>query len=240
MEYSGAKSKKALEIGAGTGIATAPFLDAGYEVAAVEMGVNMAAFIREKYKKYSNLDVIVSAFEDAALEENAFDLVYAASAFHWVDAEIGCHKVYRLLKSSGTFALFRNNAVPEEGGALYEDIQAVYREHYYSHYKPAPRPVRISDMTYEDFLAPAELYRGFRFESMERYGFENVTMKLYRASQTYSANEYIALMDTYSDHRALPDDSKAALYAGVKEAILRHGGLYTLHFIYQLYMGRKP
>lgn len=240
MEYSGTKSKKAVEIGAGTGIATAPFLDAGYEVTAVEMGANMAAFIREKYKEHRNFDIIVSTFENVALDENVFDLVYAASAFHWVDAEIGCPKAHRLLKSGGTFALFRNNAIPEEGGALYEDIQAVYSKHYYRHYTPAPRPTRISEMTHDDFVAPVELYRSFRFEGMEQYGFENVIMKLYKASHSYSADEYIALMDTYSDHRALPDDSKAALYSGIKDAILLHGGRHHVKFIYQLYMGRKP
>lgn len=46
MKYSGmGKSKKAIEIGAGTGKATAPFLRAGYGVTAVEIGVNMAEFL---------------------------------------------------------------------------------------------------------------------------------------------------------------------------------------------------
>lgn len=240
MDYSQTDNKKTVEIGAGTGKATSPFLSAGYEVTAIEMGANMAEFIKEKFKDCSNFNVIVSDFEKAVLPESVYDLVYAASAFHWVDADIGCPKVFRLLKNGGTFALFRNNAVPEDGNELYEEIQAVYNKYYYSHYKPSPRPIRISDMSYEDFLTPAEIYRGFRFERMEDYGFENVTMKLYKTSQTYSADEYIALIDTYSDHRALPDDDRVALYAGIKEAILRHGGQHKLNFIFQLYMGRKP
>jgi hypothetical protein len=64
-------------------------------------------------------------------------------------------------------------------------------------------------------------------------------MKLYDASQTYSADEYIALLDTYSDHRTLPDDNRAALYAGIKEAIFRHGGYHKVDYVFQLYMGRK-
>lgn len=240
FNFTQTKSNKAVEIGAGTGKATAPFLHAGYDVTAVEMGVNMAEFLREKFRGCNNFNVIVSDFENAVLPESAYDLIFAASAFHWVDAKIGCPKVYRLLKDGGTFALFRNNAVPEYGNELYEEIQREYSKYYYSHYEPNPRSIRFSDMSYEDFLAPVEIHRGFRFERMEDYGFEKVTMKLYKTSQMYSADEYIALIDTYSDHRALPEDNRVALYAGIKNAILRHGGLHKLNFIFQLYMGRKP
>lgn len=238
IDYSGADNKKALEIGAGTGKATGPFLNAGYEVTAVELGENMAAFIGEKFKGFEKFKVIVSTFEEATLEENSFDVAYAASAFHWVDAEIGCPKVMRLLKSGGTFALFRNNAVPVED-ELYDDVQEVYNKYYYSFYRPNQRPVPISKMVYQDFLSPSEIYRGFRFESLEKYGFQDVTMKLYNVSRSYSADDYISLLDTYSDHRALPDENRMALYSGIKKAILMHGGHQNMNFIFQLYMGRK-
>ena len=39
---------------------------------------------------------------------------------------------------------------------------------------------------------------------------------------------------------ALPDEDRLALYAEIKEAILRHGGQHKLNCIFQLYMGRKP
>jgi hypothetical protein len=64
-------------------------------------------------------------------------------------------------------------------------------------------------------------------------------MKLYDAVLTYDADEYIALMDTMSDHRAMSETNRAALYAGIKEAIVRHGGRQKLSCVFQLYMGRK-
>ena len=233
------KCKCALEIGAGTGKATTPFLDAGYTVTAVEMGANMTEFLLDKFQGYSNFNVITSTFEDAQLENDSYDLIYAASAFHWVDAKIGCPKVLRLLKNGGAFALFRNNAVPTDDDELYTDVQAEYEKHYYSHYKLDNRPVKISKMSYKDFRKPTEIYRGFRFESLDQYGFGDINMKLYKASRIYNADEYIALLETYSDHRALPDDNRAALYEGIKKAIRKHGGQQKLNFIFQLYMGRK-
>jgi ubiquinone/menaquinone biosynthesis C-methylase UbiE len=237
IRYSGPdKGKKALEIGAGTGKATAPFLDKGYIVTAVEMGTNMAEFLLEKFNKYTNFNVITSTFEDVILEEVNYDLIYSASAFHWVDAEIGCPKVFHLLRKGGAFALFRSNPVPAEGEELYEEIQTVYDKYYYTYYISNERPVRKSK---EEFWKSSEIYRGFRIECLERYGFSEVTMKLYDASRTYSADEYIALLDTYSDHRGLPDDNRIALYEGIKEVILRHGGHHMVDYIFQLYMGRK-
>ena len=242
FEYLGAGHTTALEIGAGTGkaTATAPILNVGYDVTAVEMGVNMSEFILEKFKRQTNFKVINATFEDAMLQDDSYDLIYAASAFHWVDAQIGCPKVYRLLKNDGVFALFRNNAVQNDGNETYDEIQAVYDKHYYSHYKSDQRPVKISEMKYEDFLKPAEIYRGFRFENLEQYGFKDITMKLYDASRAYGADEYIAFLDTMSDHRAMPEENRMALYAGIKEAILKHGGQLKMDFIFQLYMGRRP
>jgi SAM-dependent methyltransferase len=230
---------KALEIGAGTGKSTTPFLDAGYDVTAVEMGENMSAFLVDKFKGYANFNVITSTFEDARLDDNSYDLIYAASAFHWIDAEVGCPKVLRLLKNGGAFVLFRNNTYRQEGNSLDVAIDAVYEKYYYNHYHRYDRPVDLSKMVYDDFLKPAEIHRGFRFNSLEQFGFTDITMNLYNGSQTYEADEYIALMDTMSDHRAMPKKNRAALYAGIKEAILRHGGQLEMKFIFQLYMGRK-
>jgi len=238
IRYTGpGKGKKALEIGAGTGKATAPFLDSGYEVTAVEMSRNMAGFLLEKFKGCNNFDVITSTFEDASLNDENYDLIYAASSFHWVDPETGCPKVFRLLKKGGVFALFRSNPVPAEGEKLYEEIQKVYEKYYYTYYISKERPVKKSR---DDYFRPDETRKRFGFDCLERFGFSEVVMKLYDASRTYSADEYIELLDTFSDHRSLPTDLREALYEGVKEVILRHGGYHRVDYVFQLYMGKKP
>ena len=233
------KSKKAIEIGAGTGKATAPFLDNGYDVTAVEMGTNMTAFLVEKYKKNNNFRVITSTFEDAVLEENCYDLIYAASAFHWVDAAIGCPKVYKLLKTGGAFVLFRSNWNSHENEDLAKDLQAVYEKYYYSYYKTYVRDDKPTKHTLETLLKPEAIFKSFRFESLEQYGFKDVTMKIYDRMHTYNTDGYIKLLDTFSDHRALPKENREALFTGVKEAIEKHDGQIQTHNTYQLYMGRK-
>ena len=231
------KTKKVLEIGAGTGKATVPFLNAGYDVTAVEIGANMANFLAEKFEMRKNFNVIISAFEDADLEDKSYDVLYAATAFHWVNAEIGCPKAFRLLKSGGVIALFRYNAVPANGEALYEEIQEVYEKYYYSYYKSETyRPIKKSN---DEFMKVEEISRGFGFEDLSAYGFRDVSMKLYHTARVFDADEYIAILDTCSDHRSLPDNERAALYADVRKAIIKHGGHHKVEYVFQLYMGRK-
>ncbi|MDR1704507.1 MAG: class I SAM-dependent methyltransferase [Clostridiales bacterium] len=230
--------KNAVEVGAGTGKATLPFLNAGYTVTAVELGANMSDFLRDRFKRFTGsgrFSVINAAFEDAALEEGRYDLIYAASAFHWVDAETGCPKAFRLLKPGGVFALFRCNGAPDINDPCYAEIQLAYEKYYYTQYPSTYRPAR---KTHEEFKTSSELQRGYGFGDMRKYGFADIIINHYDASLTYSADAYAALLDTYSDHRLLKE--KEALYGAVKEAIARHGGRYRADYTFQLYIGRRP
>ena len=145
--------------------------------------------------------------------------------------------MFRILKSGGTFALFRNSTPPAFGDELYEEIQGCYEKHYYSHYKSYDKPKKRST---EDLWKPSELYWSFRFEGMEQYGFTDITMQLYDTVLTYTPDEYICLLGTMSDHISLPDSNRNALYTGIKETIVRHGGVHNVNAVFQLYMGRKP
>lgn len=240
IKYSGQeKSRKALEIGAGTGKATAPFLSAGCDVTAVEIGENMARFLQERFKEYRHFNVIISSFEDASLKNDSYDLIYAASAFHWVDPKIGCPKMLRLLKNGGVCALLRYNfnIYPADGEKLSDEFHALYEKYYYSYYTSNKKPVKL---THELLKTPRKILAGYGFEDLREYGFENISMKFYNTNLNYSVDEYIALLDTMSDHRALPDENRVALYDGVQKNIAGHGGYLKIDCIFQLYMGRKP
>ena len=229
-------SPKAIEIGAGTGKATAPFLNAGYNVTAIEISPNMAKFLQERFPG-DNFKVITAPFEDTELDENTYDLIYAATAFHWVDADIGCPKTFRLLKSGGAFALFRCNVFPGDNVALNDEIQSVYDTHYYSHYKFNQKPVKLP---HSELSQPHEIKRGFGFSDLGAYGFEDITMKFYDAKRIFTADEYITTLETFSDHKQLPESNKTALFTGIREAIQKHGNQHEIDYTYKLYMGRKP
>ncbi|MCL2771933.1 MAG: hypothetical protein FWD71_01170 [Oscillospiraceae bacterium] len=115
----------------------------------------------------------------------------------------------------------------------YDKIRPEYDKYFRSYYNQSERPVR------DVYGEPAQILRRFRFNDLKDYGFEDIKMKLYETTITYNADEYIALLDTFSDHRHLPEENKAELYSAIKDVILRHGGHYTAEYTFQLYMGRK-
>ena len=235
IEYSGkGTDKKALEIGAGTGKATRPILEAGYNVTAVEIGANMAAFLSDKYKSYKDFNVIVSSFEDANIEENEYDLIYAASSIHWVDAKIGCPKIKRLLKNGGTIALLRYNFSSEDDESLDAAYDKYFRTHYLS--RAGEKPIK---RTHDDLRNPDGFLTRYGFNGLEEYNFKDITLNFYDIEIIYTADEYIKLYETMADHRDLPEKNKTGLYNEVTRIINQNGGKYKMDYIFQVYMGRK-
>ena len=98
------ENSRVIEVGSGTGQATEPVLKTGCELTAVEYGVNLSEVLKAKFRDYQNFHVVTARFEDAELEEDAYDLVFSATAFHWVPEEIGYPKLYSILKKGGAFA----------------------------------------------------------------------------------------------------------------------------------------
>lgn len=55
------------------------------------------------------------------------NLVYSASAFHWVPENIGYPKVFSMLKSGGVFARFANHPYrAKDNLPLSEEIDRIY------------------------------------------------------------------------------------------------------------------
>ncbi len=96
------------EIGPGTGTATRGLLDLGARpLIAIEPDPSLAAFLR-KDNQDAALEVMVSTFEEAALDESAFDLGVCATAFHWLEENSALAKVARLIRPGGWWAMVWN------------------------------------------------------------------------------------------------------------------------------------
>ena len=87
------KASHVLEIGIGTGQATLPFLNTGCHLTAVELGDRLAKIAGEKFHEYPEFKIAVMPFQDYRCADNTFDLIYSASAFHWIPEQIGYGKV---------------------------------------------------------------------------------------------------------------------------------------------------
>ena len=98
---------RVLEIGAGSGKATALFADFGFEMLCIEPGTDFAGKGKERFKD-KKIKYIVSTFEDYAEPPEYFDAIISAQAFHWVSQPVGYEKCSKALKKGGYLAPFWN------------------------------------------------------------------------------------------------------------------------------------
>lgn len=225
IDYSINPIESVLEIGAGTGQATSPFADLETNITAIDIGENMVNYLSEKFNNYSNINFICSSFENFNCDSKNFDLVYSATAFHWLDENYALPKIKSILNENGVIALFWNHPfVGRSNDKLHCEIRKVYNK-----YRPNDRaPREFSD---EDTEKYASL--------LSKFDFKNVKAKLYRRERHFNADEYIGLLNTYSDHRLLPSDIKAEFENEIYQAIIDNGDEIIIYDTIDLYLGRK-
>ncbi len=225
------ESSRVVEVGSGGGQATAPILTTGCRLTAVEYGERFSALLKEKFREYPNFSVVTGKFEDTPFEDGVYDLVFSASAFHWVPEKIGYEKVFAMLKSGGAFARFANHPYRCKGNpALGREIDGIYDRYYNKYYHKGHET--ISEYTEREARDRAWI--------AAKYGFSDIRYKLFYRDRVFSAKEYIALLGTYSDHIAIEENYRAEFFAKIEEAIHSHGDTITVHDTIELQLARKP
>jgi SAM-dependent methyltransferase len=104
-----------LEVGCGTGQATRSLAALGYHVTAIEPGAEMAALARQRLAAFGSVEVENSTFEEWDDGGRRFDVLVAASAWHWVDPLIGWRRAHDVLVPGGWLALLGNVVVRRQG-----------------------------------------------------------------------------------------------------------------------------
>ena len=97
------------DVGAGTGISSKMFLDAGYRVTAVEPNAPMRAAAERWLLAYKNFDAIDGKADATGLPDASVDLVTVAQAFHWFDEETTRREFARILRPGGLAAIWWNS-----------------------------------------------------------------------------------------------------------------------------------
>ena len=219
------ESSNILEIGIGTGQATLPFLNKGCNVTAVELGDKLTRYCLQNFSQFDNFDILNSDFVEAILPENHFDLIFSATAFHWIPKNSGYAKIKSLLKAGGAVALFWNHPfVSNTSDETNLASMAVYKK-----YRP-------DDKTPTEFdLSKCQE----QVRELEKYGFTNVKSKVYKRIRNLTSEEYIDLIKTYSDHNALPEEVQNAFEKEMKQAIDDAGGKINIYDTIDLYLARS-
>ena len=215
-----------LEIGCGTGQATVPLAERGYEVLAVELGAELAVIARRRLAAHSNAEVVVSAFEDWAIPDEPFDAVVSADAFHWLDPEIRITKAAQALRRGGSLAIIENRHRPVASDHLLAEFSRCH-ERWGSTSRLGTKPA--ADQPPENLA------------EVEQSGlFDRVASRRYEWDQEYATRQYLELLMTFSDVLALEPAQQQGLLGCIGELIDRelHGRVGE-HNITQLLIARK-
>lgn len=215
-----------LEVGPGTGQATALFARRRYSVLALEPGANLAALAAKNLQDHPHVTIENVSFEDWPALAGHFDLLMSAQAFHWVDPEVRYVKAAQALKPEGRLALFWNMP-PDSADPVTREIDAVYDRilpKMAEGYMRQPLAARIS---------------GIENEIRESGKFGDLSIQQFPWEERYETDQYLRLLDTYSDHRLLPPEERASLYHGITEVLAQHGGFLRKPYVAVLYLARK-
>ena len=211
-----------VEIGVGAGQATRLFLGKGFQITGIEPGLNLQQEALRNLESPADLNLVHATFEEWDAPKNAYDLVYAGSAFHWVDPQVGFPKIARILKPNGSLAIFWN-MFPDPTGPIWDDIQAAYRHHlpHLAEYRFGKTFAGNVEARYQQ-LADAGLFR-------------NLSIYQFPWSLVYAGKDYLNLLLTYSDHALAPESERQAMFNDIESIIDRHGGTIVRPWVTVLY-----
>ncbi|GIH25897.1 methyltransferase type 11 [Acrocarpospora phusangensis] len=218
---------RVLEIGCGTGQATEPLAARGHPVVAVELGAGLAAFTRRKLARFPAVEVVTADFETWPLPEEPFDLVLAATSFHWLDPATRVARAARALRPGGVLATVSTHHIAGGTRRFFADAQTCYLRFDPDTppdlrlQSPDEIPVDSAEIDASPDFGPAVFHR-------------------YEWDKPYSTQEYLDVLSTYSNHIALPDDARTGLLNCLATLIDRdHGGRIVKRYMTELRLAER-
>jgi SAM-dependent methyltransferase len=227
-ELTGIRSgARVLEIGPGTGQATLTLATRGYSITAVELGRHLAAHARDKMASFAGVQIENADFETWPLPAEPFDLVFAATAFHWIGREVGERKSAGALREGGALAVVTTTHVADNDEDFWIGIQGCYERHVPGT-KPGRRLPRIDGV------------RDVCDEIGVTGWFESPVLRQYSCDTSYTTEQYLDLLHTHSNHIALEPDVRASLLDAVRTLVeARPSGRVTVRYLFRLAIARK-
>jgi SAM-dependent methyltransferase len=228
VELSGVpEGGRILEIGPGTGKATRPMAERGYAITAVELGASLASVARRNLALFPNVEILVAGFEDWPLTKEPFDLVMAATAWHWLDQKPAIQKAARALRPGGALAIFGYTHVAGGTEQFFIDAQECYE-------RWDPRtPVGIRLTPSADIeLHTTDIDESGLFEACHHRRFEWL--------RTYTTRLYMDVLHTYAGNLAMEADARNGLFSCIAQLLdERYGGKIEKAYLCDLIVARR-
>jgi SAM-dependent methyltransferase len=221
-----------LEIGAGNGLATRRLLELGANpLTIIEPDPRFAPLLDSIARAHSGAEIriIQTAFEDAELPRDHYDLVAAATSFHWIQPAVGLTKVAAVLKPGGYAALWWHVFGDDErADPFHEATRTILAPLAIS---PSGKP---GDVPFALDI-PARL-RDFANTAQ----FETPRHTAFRWTLTLNTQQVGALYGTFSHINRLPEARRTAVLHQLMEVAEKHfAGTVQRNMITTAYVSRR-
>jgi SAM-dependent methyltransferase len=188
-----APGSRVVEIGCGTGQATVPLAERGCEIVCVELGERLARLAAERLARFEQVRVANAAFETWEPGVAGFDAVVAFTSFHWLPPKARFAKPAAILREGGKLVVVNaEHVLPPVGDEFFVEVQADYEA-----------VVPDDPATKGGAPGPPEQVTGIGEEMAASGLFRHVEERRYLWDVEYTADEYVALIGTFSAHLVL-------------------------------------
>lgn len=205
------KDASILELGCGPGTATTSFAQLGFSMVCLEPSQDTYQLARQNCAAYPDVEIKNSTFEEWELENNKFNAVLAATSFHWISPDMGFQKAAEALKENGFLILLWNTAL-QPSHEIYQVLNEVYQAQ-------APSLAR-----YEQRETQEEELRIFGQTAINSGRFKNLVSQQFVCKITYSIDDYMTLLSTYSPYIALDQNKRNILFVSLREVLVKNCG----------------
>jgi SAM-dependent methyltransferase len=221
-----------LEVGCGTGQATRSLAVLGYSVIAVEPGTGLAALARQRLSTFPNVNVETSSFEEWDDRGRRFDVLIAASSWHWVDPSIGWRRAHDVLRPGAWIALLGHVVVRRPGEP------EVYAETADLHERFAPGNPDWGHPPLEEEVRATE--EGWGPPNDPGGVFGPTIVRWYPTVQWFDGEGFADLLRSTSLYRSLDADTREPLLDAIAERIrTQMGDRASRRYLSVLRVGRR-
>ncbi len=218
------KKARVLDVGCGTGQATALFANRGFEVVGLDISEEMIKVANEKFSSHKNISLKAGTLED--FEHNKkFDIVASGMAWHWINPKTRCEKAHNLLKRNGTLALFWSYQNKEKSSFVNE-INNITNS--FGSTNKGPTGSSVKEISEDVFM---ELIKSRLFSA--------VGSRIYEENKELSRQAYVNLVLSYGWAQSLPDEKRGGLAKELLTACKKYKEPLTVPYKYLLILGKR-
>ncbi|NES31306.1 class I SAM-dependent methyltransferase [Micromonospora terminaliae] len=206
-----------VEVGAGTGLATATLLGLGAPTTCVEPDPRMARVLAERFPQ---VEVVTAAFEEWTPPAGGVSALACAMAWHWLDPATRNRRAHDALRPGGTLAVFGHRydyVDPGQRAAIRAAFESV---------DPETVVDRPDDWVRTD-IAGSGLFTAVR-------------TPVFRRDLPLDTAAYLRLVGTFSPQLRRPPALRERVLAAVGATVDGFGGTVVLDLRTTLVLARRP